>query len=552
MNEPRLSVRDGTKTQSIIDLMNLNNNPQAPAATGLTPPNGGVQSVTETLTLPSFSTSSSRSQTKVIFPDTFRKYDVLTEAPRTMTRGGFPIRETFSRKPPGTDHSVVPGRVAYVSKRCYNCNREDFTSAKQFSSHIKECKRSAGTRVGKDSTLIAQSLARTEDQAKAAIDVARAFKEENDVLREALLADTKSEDVDETENTIITLKRTRDFSDQFSVKWTETIKTPAFDQLRLLLSGTLGTLMFYRLLLRKIDQLVVMNHPVSNVIRTIWNCIPGIPVFDLERRGMVLKHFLMLANKIIGYAKDPLGKYDFIKSRMSLAIVIIYGLMFVQFRKKFEYKCKSFESRKDDEDTRPHSLSRVKLIHDEPKFARLEFSTENRVEVVNPVSVPARTISAIVNQVRVPDLVRENAVLALTAMGISADTMHEISLASPYTSKALARIYDVTRTVADCAKSKKLSIPFLRTKQENIKVSLEQVAQMNTSLIHYPGTTDDVAWERIRFATVNMGVVNTDKYDYMDGDHTIAHSALLTYAIHKRLQRETSKLPFSRPPAQQQ
>lgn len=74
-------------------------------------------------------------------------------------------------------------------------------------------------------------------------------------------------------------------------------------------------------------------------------------------------------------------------------------------------------------------------------------------------------------------------------------------------------------------------------------VSVELLAQLNQLAVTLP-TEKLIAYERIEFAAKNICSVNSDKYDFVDGNHTLLHTVALAKALYHQQVESVSQIPF--------
>lgn len=79
--------------------------------------------------------------------------------------------------------------------------------------------------------------------------------------------------------------------------------------------------------------------------------------------------------------------------------------------------------------------------------------------------------------------------------------------------------------------------------RRNFKVSIELLAQLNHLAITMPAE-QKVAYERIEFAAKNICAVNTDKYDFVEGDHILLHTVALAKALYQQQRESILHVPF--------
>jgi hypothetical protein len=79
--------------------------------------------------------------------------------------------------------------------------------------------------------------------------------------------------------------------------------------------------------------------------------------------------------------------------------------------------------------------------------------------------------------------------------------------------------------------------------RKDFKISLEMLAQLNHLATMMPAEKS-IAYERIEFAAKNIVSVNTDKYDFTEGNHLSLHTVLLAKALYHQQRESVSEVPF--------
>lgn len=75
------------------------------------------------------------------------------------------------------------------------------------------------------------------------------------------------------------------------------------------------------------------------------------------------------------------------------------------------------------------------------------------------------------------------------------------------------------------------------------RASLEMLAQLNHLAVMLP-SEKSVAYERIEYAAKNIVSVNTDRFDFMSGDHYLLYTVALAKGLYESQREEVLKIPF--------
>jgi hypothetical protein len=79
-------------------------------------------------------------------------------------------------------------------------------------------------------------------------------------------------------------------------------------------------------------------------------------------------------------------------------------------------------------------------------------------------------------------------------------------------------------------------------------ISLEMLSQLNHLALMTPTPDKSVAYERIKFAAKNIMSVNTNRFDFINGDHHLLHTTAIALGLYEQQHERASLLPFHKAP----